>query len=159
MGAVMPAVVQPPAPTVPPASETEKPTIRIARVTVSGGDVDFSDRFIKPNFNAKFHDLGGRIPAWNPSGRKRADVLLEGMWSNHAPVKITGQDQPADRKALSGPESEHFRHRTEPLFTIFRKIHRLHPGKRKADLQRGLSRGGPQAGGDQQHCHQSAHPG
>jgi hypothetical protein len=68
--------------------------VRIARITLSGGNVDFSDRFIKPNFNAKFHDLGGRISGLESIAEKRADVLLEGMWSNHAPVKITGQVNP-----------------------------------------------------------------
>ena len=77
-----------------PASNSEKIPIRIARVTLSGGDVDFSDRFINPNFNARFHDLGGRIAGLESIREKRADVLLEGMWSNHAPVKITGQINP-----------------------------------------------------------------
>ena len=83
-----------PEPTTQPTPTTEKPTVRIARVTLSGGNVDFSDRFIKPNFNAKFHDLGGRISGLESIAEKRADVLLEGMWSNHAPVKITGQVNP-----------------------------------------------------------------
>ncbi|MDX2451148.1 DUF748 domain-containing protein [Desulfosarcina sp.] len=70
------------------------PPVRIARITLSGGDVDFSDRFIKPNFNAKFNDLGGRVSGLESIAEKRAEVLLEGMWSNHAPVKITGQINP-----------------------------------------------------------------
>ena len=86
----------PPSPTpIPPAgSQTEKPTVRIARVSLTGGDVDFSDRLIKPNFNAKFHDLGGRVSGLESIEEKRADVLLEGMWSDHAPVKVTGRINP-----------------------------------------------------------------
>jgi hypothetical protein len=38
------------------------------------------------HFNAKFHDLSGRISGLEAIAEKRADVLLEGMWSNHAPV-------------------------------------------------------------------------
>jgi hypothetical protein len=72
----------------------QRASVRIARITVNGGDVDFSDRFIKPNFNAKFHDLGGRISGLASIQETRADVLLEGMWSNHAPVTITGQINP-----------------------------------------------------------------
>jgi hypothetical protein len=45
-------------------------------------------------FNAKFNDLGGRISGLESIAEKRADVLLEGMWSNHAPVKITGRVNP-----------------------------------------------------------------
>ena len=65
---------------------------------MNGGDVDFSDRFIKPNFNAKFHDLGGRVSGLESVREKRADVLLEGMWSDHAPVKITGLINPLIEK-------------------------------------------------------------
>lgn len=78
----------------PEAADTEKPPIRISRVLLSGGDVDFSDHFIKPNFRAKFHDLAGKVSGLESIAEKRADVLLEGMWSNHAPVKITGQINP-----------------------------------------------------------------
>ena len=84
----------PPEKAVELASNAGEPSIRIARVTLSGGDVGFSDRFIKPNFNAKFHDLGGRVSGLAAIAEKRADVLLEGMWANHAPVKITGQINP-----------------------------------------------------------------
>ena len=77
-----------------PAQAGPPPSVRIASVALSGGDVDFSDRFIKPNFNAKFHDLGGRVTGLESIAEKRADVLLEGMWANHAPVKITGTINP-----------------------------------------------------------------
>jgi len=78
----------------PESADTERPPIRISRVLLSGGDVDFSDNFIKPNFRAKFHDLAGNVSGLESIAEKRADVLLEGMWSNHAPVKITGQINP-----------------------------------------------------------------
>ncbi len=71
-----------------------KPPIRIARVTLSGGDVDFSDHFIKPNYSARFQDLGGQISGLESIAEQRADVMLEGMWGSHAPVKITGQINP-----------------------------------------------------------------
>lgn len=77
-----------------PASRAEKTPVRIARVTLSGGDVDFSDRFVKPNFNARFHDLAGSVSGLESIETKRADVLLEGMWANHAPVRITGRINP-----------------------------------------------------------------
>ena len=76
------------------ASHAETPSIRIARVTLSGGDVDFSDHFIKPNYSARFQDLGGQVSGLESIAEKRADVLLEGMWGSHAPVKITGRINP-----------------------------------------------------------------
>ncbi|BBO69384.1 flagellar motor protein MotB [Desulfosarcina alkanivorans] len=84
----------PPAPIPPAGPRTEKPTVRIARVSLTGGDVDFSDRLIKPNFNARFHDLGGRVSGLESIEERKADVLLEGMWSDHAPVKVTGRINP-----------------------------------------------------------------
>lgn len=90
-GGAGPAVENSAAATAP---NPETPPVRIARVILSGGDVDFSDRFIKPNFNARFHDLGGRVSGLESIAEKRADVLLEGMWAKHAPVKITGRINP-----------------------------------------------------------------
>ncbi len=75
-------------------SPVENPSIRIARVALSGGEVDFSDHFIKPNYNARFQDLGGQVSGLASIAEKRADVLLDGMWGSHAPVKITGQINP-----------------------------------------------------------------
>ena len=75
-------------------SDTEGTAVRIERITLNRGIIDFSDRLIRPNFNARFHDLGGRISGLESIAEKRADVLLEGMWSNHAPVRISGQINP-----------------------------------------------------------------
>jgi len=78
----------------PEAVDTGKPPIRISQVLLSGGDVDFSDNFIKPNFRAKFHDLAGNVSGLESIAEKRADVKLEGMWAKQSPVKITGQINP-----------------------------------------------------------------
>ena len=49
-----------------PAEAGQPPSVRIARVMLSGGDVDFSDRFIKYSlfhdlwFHGRFHALGNR---------------------------------------------------------------------------------------------------
>jgi hypothetical protein len=78
----------------PEAANAGKPPIRIRQVLLSGGDVDFSDRFIKPTFRAKFHDLAGKVSGLESIAEKRADVELEGMWAKQSPVKITGQINP-----------------------------------------------------------------
>ncbi len=72
----------------------DKPKIRIDQIQLSGGDVDFSDQFIKPNFSARFEKLEGQISGLASIKEKQADVLLEGMWGSHAPVKISGQINP-----------------------------------------------------------------
>jgi uncharacterized protein involved in outer membrane biogenesis len=84
--------------TVPAAASTSGqavgPSIKIDRVSLNRGIIDFSDYFIRPNYSVRFHDLGGRISGLESMADKRADVLLEGMWADHAPVKISGQINP-----------------------------------------------------------------
>ena len=75
----------------PPGGE---PAIRIARVTLKGGDVDFSDRFIKPNFNASFSGLAGQISGLESIAERHADVRLDGIWANQAPLSVTGAINP-----------------------------------------------------------------
>ncbi|BBO90123.1 DUF748 domain-containing protein [Desulfosarcina ovata] len=77
-----------------PAAHSTAPMIKIAQVSLRGGEVDFSDNFIKPHYSARFNDLGGRISGLESIAEKRADVLLEGMWGKQAPVKISGQINP-----------------------------------------------------------------
>lgn len=74
--------------------EKNTPSIRIDRIILSDGDVDFSDQYIKPNYGARFQQLGGQILGLASIDEKRADVLLNGLWGSHAPVKISGRINP-----------------------------------------------------------------
>ena len=76
------------------AHKQNRPEIRIDQIHFSGGDVDLSDQFIKPNFRARFQQLSGQISGLASIEEKRADVLLEGLWGSNAPVKISGQINP-----------------------------------------------------------------
>lgn len=100
------SVLAPPAPaaeTPQPAAADAKETtaVRIDVVTLYNGTLDFSDRLIQPNFNAVFHDLGGRVSGLVSAAGKRADVDLEGRFARHAPLNIGGRLHPfgADRFA------------------------------------------------------------
>ena len=72
----------------------EATPIRIAKVTLQGGNINFSDRFIKPNYSAKLVQVGGRISGLSSEQNKQADVNLRGRLDNSAPLEITGKINP-----------------------------------------------------------------
>lgn len=83
-----------PAPAVTAA--TSQP-IKIAKVTLQGGTVDFSDRAIQPNYSARLKQLGGQISGLTSAEDKPADVDLRGTLDDVAPLEITGKVNPLSR--------------------------------------------------------------
>ncbi len=69
-------------------------TIKIERVTVQGGKINFSDRHIKPNYSANLIEMGGRISGLSSEEDKFADLDLKGKLDNSAPLEITGKINP-----------------------------------------------------------------
>jgi hypothetical protein len=80
------------------AAVTQKPgeatPIKIEKVTLQGGNINFSDRFIKPNYSAKLVQVGGRISGLSSEQDKQADVDLRGRLDNSAPLEIAGKINP-----------------------------------------------------------------
>ena len=58
-------------------------SVRIDQVTLQGGRVDFADLLVKPNFETRMVELGGRISGLSSEGSSRADVLIQGALENH----------------------------------------------------------------------------
>ena len=89
-----------PAPTQPasatPTTQSAEPTtpIKIAKVTLQGGTVDFSDHFIKPNYSAKLTQLGGRVSNLISTSDTPADVDMRARLDDAAPLTITGKVNP-----------------------------------------------------------------
>ncbi|MGD0276045.1 MAG: DUF748 domain-containing protein [Syntrophales bacterium] len=81
------------------SSQTKKSesNIRIGAVTLQGGEVDFIDRFIKPNFTGKLVEVGGRISSLSSKADTRADVELRGKLDGYAPLEITGKINPLQK--------------------------------------------------------------
>ena len=71
--------------------------IKIGSITLQGGRIKFSDRYIQPNFNAELMDLGGRISELSSSAGARGDVLVKGRLDNYAPLEITGAINPLSK--------------------------------------------------------------
>ncbi|MBN9133453.1 MAG: DUF748 domain-containing protein [Nitrosospira multiformis] len=62
--------------------------VRIGRIVMQGGQVNFQDQFIQPNYRANLTDLAGRIGPLHP--RKAGEVDIRGMVDKTAPLKISG---------------------------------------------------------------------
>ncbi|MBS1244092.1 MAG: flagellar motor protein MotB, partial [Deltaproteobacteria bacterium] len=86
-----------PAPAAAPAGNAAQAPgipVRIDTVTLSGGAVNFSDRYIKPNYSASLVELGGRVSDLSSEESLRADVNVRGKLENSAPLEIVGKINP-----------------------------------------------------------------
>ncbi len=70
------------------------PPIAIAKVTLQGGNVNFSDLFIKPNYSANLTEIGGSVTGLSSQLDTTADVDLRGRFAKSAPVEIKGKINP-----------------------------------------------------------------
>jgi uncharacterized protein involved in outer membrane biogenesis len=69
---------------------TKKPLpVRIGRIVMTGGNVNFHDQFIKPNYRAKLTGLAGRVGPLDP--RKPGEIDIRGAVDKTAPLKILGK--------------------------------------------------------------------
>ena len=86
-------------PTSRPAAPagTTPPPVRIGKVTLQGGDVNFTDLFIKPNYSADLSEIGGSVLGLSSELNTTADVELRGRFAKTAPVEIKGKINPLIR--------------------------------------------------------------
>lgn len=89
---------QPPAaataPATHPAGSNARAVVRIDRIAVSGGDVMYSDRFIKPNFSARIVGLKGTVSGLSSDPSKTATLDMSGRVDGSAPVAVSGALNP-----------------------------------------------------------------
>ncbi len=94
-------MVQTPARPDATATTQAVPPIQIAKVTLQNGRVEFSDRFVKPNYSANIANLGGRIQGLSSAPNTVADLDLRGSYASNAPVHIAARFNPlAEKKFL-----------------------------------------------------------
>jgi hypothetical protein len=68
--------------------------IKINTISLQGGTIDFQDENIKPAFNTRLVEIGGRVFGLSSIASKPADVELRGKLDNYAPLEITGRIDP-----------------------------------------------------------------
>ncbi len=68
--------------------------IKVGKVTLQGGTIDFMDRHIKPNYSARMLNIGGSVTGLSSEEISRAAVDLRGNLGYGSPVEITGKINP-----------------------------------------------------------------
>ena len=76
------------------AAGSEKVPIRIDTLTLQGGKIGLTDRFIQPNYSATLTDLTGRMTGLSSAEGTVATLNLRGTLANHSPIEITGSVNP-----------------------------------------------------------------
>jgi hypothetical protein len=61
---------------------------------LQGGDIKFSDNFIKPNYSANLKKIGGTISGLSSAADSVATLELRGSYDNIAPLNVSGQINP-----------------------------------------------------------------
>lgn len=100
VAAPLPAASAPPtaAPASAPAAEEALPVdLAVAGVQLRHGRVDFSDRFIQPNYNAALSDLNGALGALRTGTRDMATLELHGRVAGTAVLDVRGALNPTAR--------------------------------------------------------------
>ncbi len=75
------------------SSETTR-NVKIDKVTLQGGTVDFKDRFIKPNYSVEILNIAGSVTGLSSEEISRAEVDLRGNLGYGSPVEIKGRINP-----------------------------------------------------------------
>lgn len=96
------AAASAPAPIAPAATPASGPVapaepafdLAVAGLQLKNGRVDFSDRFIRPNYSAALSDLGGRLGAFRTGTREMATLDLQGRIAGTGQLEVRGALNP-----------------------------------------------------------------
>jgi uncharacterized protein involved in outer membrane biogenesis len=78
-----------PKPAETAAEKGPPPNVRIGRIALANGRVNFSDFFVKPNYSIALTDVAGGVTEMTPE--KPGDVELRGRIHETAPLEIAGR--------------------------------------------------------------------
>lgn len=70
--------------------KTPPPDVAIGRVTIDGGEVDFSDLSLPLPFATRVHDVKGEVTALAPDNAAGSSLNIEGTVDEHGFAKATG---------------------------------------------------------------------
>lgn len=77
-----------------PEASPPQPEIRIGKITLQGGRVNFTDRHLASPFSAEMLQLGGRIQGLSSQPGTLAEIDLRGRLRNESPLTIAGTLNP-----------------------------------------------------------------
>ncbi|MDQ5917838.1 MAG: hypothetical protein QG660_950, partial [Pseudomonadota bacterium] len=80
--------------------------VKIGKVTLQGGNINFSDNFIKPNYSANLTKIGGRVTGLSSTAGSTADMELRGSYDNLAPLNISAKLNPFAAKSYLDLDAE-----------------------------------------------------
>ncbi len=79
-----------------PSAAAEEKAITIGKINLTAGNIDFSDLFIKPNYNANLTGVQGTISELKPE--TPGDLDITARLDNAAPVVIKGKLNPLSKE-------------------------------------------------------------
>lgn len=68
--------------------------VKIGKISLQGGDIKFTDNFIKPNYSADLKRIGGAVSGLSTAPDSVATVDLRGSYDDIAPLKVAGKINP-----------------------------------------------------------------
>ena len=71
-----------------------RPLIRIGQITLQGGNIFFSDNFIKPSYSANLTGLAGSVSKVESDDPTPADLVMNGKIDDDAALEIIGKINP-----------------------------------------------------------------
>lgn len=74
--------------------------IAVERIRVNRGTVDFTDRFVRPNYSARLTELQGSLGAFSTTAPQMAPLTLRGKVAGTGLLEIDGQLRPGSPLAL-----------------------------------------------------------
>ncbi|HUI45900.1 MAG TPA: DUF748 domain-containing protein [Nitrospirota bacterium] len=74
--------------------QSEPYKVRIDKIVLQGGRVNFTDRSVKPRFSSSLREIGGRVTGLSSEENMLGEVDLIGKYNESAPLEITGKVNP-----------------------------------------------------------------
>ncbi len=81
-------------PAVAPSPAPLPADVAIGRITLHGGQVNYTDNFIKPNYSANLTQMNGKVGTFGTGTTTPADVELDGKLNDNGPLTISGSINP-----------------------------------------------------------------
>jgi hypothetical protein len=82
-----------------PAKDEKLPPIKVRRVLIEKGKLQFTDLLLRPQFSALIHELKGVISGLSTDSKSLAGMKLDGRVDEYGLAKIDGALNPFDPKA------------------------------------------------------------